>query len=254
MPDLVTGFALLVGLTAMVLAMRRQRKLPAFENREMMLEKRVSDLEDELQRTKATVATLQQLLYEKQTQIERLQAQIRQLEGTQKTARRSRQSMVIAYTDQKMLEEDLAALRGVTAFRRDVIRHASRQDLRTLIDERRGQGQPVRYVHLAMHASEQGVAFADGLADGLWMSETLMGVEVLVIAGCTSMRTASLTGSVPIVVSMRDEVDSAAARIFSRAFWGDIADGIDPEDAFYAAIDRSPTGLAEMVELKKYYA
>lgn len=256
--------ALVLSVVILVVAWRKAAQLPDYESREQALARRVETLEADLREAEtrrikreaelqSAINALQQMLLDKQNEVFVLNERIRQLESKSPASRRPRQSMVIAYTEQKMLEEDLAALRGVTAFRRDVIRDAHKADLRTLIDERRGQGQPVRYVHLAMHATEQGVAFADGVADGLWMSETLVGVEVLVIAGCKSTRTANLTGSVPIVVSMRDEVDSGAARIFSRAFWGDIADGVDPEDAFFAALDRSPVGLAEMVELKKYY-
>lgn len=132
--------------------------------------------------------------------------------------------------------------------------HGSMTILATEIQQPQYSGMSDDEIAAALNAVSATTRRAVSLADGLWMSETLVGVEVLVIAGCTSMRTANLTGSVPIVVSMRDEVNSAAARIFSRAFWADIADGIDPEEAFYAAVDRSPTGLAEMVELKKYYA
>jgi len=261
---LVGVASLVLSLVILVVAWSKSALSPDYESREQALARRVGDLEEDLRQAEirrvkreaelqAAINALQALLLDKQNEVFALNERIRQLESRSSSARRPRQSMVVAFTEQKMLEEDLAALRGVTAFRRDVIRDASKRDLRSLIDERRGQGQPVRYVHLAMHADEQGVAFADGLADGLWLSEALVGVEVLVIAGCKSTRAANLVGSVPIVVSMRADVDSGAARIFSRAFWGEIADGADPEDAFYAAVDRSPAGLGEMVELKKYY-
>jgi len=256
--------AFLLSLVILFVAWKRSARLPDYESRERTLERQLRMLEVALQEAEArrvrreaelqsAINALQQMLLDKQNEIFTLNERIRHLESKSSLARRPRQAIVIAFTEQKMLEEDLAALRGVTAFRRDVIRDARKADLRMLIDERRGQGQPVRYVHLALHADEQGVAFADGIADGLWMSETLAGVEVLVIAGCKSTRTANLIGSVPVVVSMRDSVDSSAARIFSRAFWGDVASGADPEEAFYGAVDRSPTGLAEMVELKKHY-
>lgn len=260
---IIGAAALVFSLVLVVLAWHRTSKMPAYESREEALIKRVSDLETALRQAEERreireaelqrdISALQRMLLAKEHEVASLNERIRQLEDG-KTSKRQRQRLLIAYTEQNMLEEDLAVLRGVSAFRRDVLRDASKSDLKRLIDERRGSGQPIQNVHISMHAGPAGVAFKDGMADGLWLSQTLSGVDVLVIAGCKSTRQAYLVGVVPNVVSMRDDVDSDAARLFARAFWEGIGDGKDPETAFEEALDRSPDRLVEMVEFHKYH-
>lgn len=261
----IGAIALLFSLVLVVLAWHRTGRMPAYESREEALAKRVSDLEEALieaerrriereAELERDIQALTRMLLAKEHQVSKLTERIRQLEqSVPAPSRRQKQALLIAYTAQKMLEEDLAALRGVTAFQRDVLKNATMAKLKMLIDERRGMGDPVRNVHLAMHAGPNGVAFEDGVADGLWLSQALAGVDVLVIAGCQSTRQAYLIGVVPNVVSMRDDADSASARIFSRAFWEAIGDGKDPEDAFYEARNRSPVQMDEMVAFHKYH-
>lgn len=255
--------ALTFSLIMVVLAWHRTARMPEYESREEALAKRVSDLEQalveaekrriereaELQRD---ILALQRMLLAKEHEVTTLKEGFRMLER-RTPVQRHKPSLLIAYTEQKMLEEDLATLRGVASFQRDVLKNATKARLQALIDERRGMGDPVKNVHLAMHAGPEGVAFADGLADGLWLSQALAGVEVLVIAGCQSTRQAYLIGVVPNVVSMRDDADSTGARIFSRAFWESIGDGRDPEEAFYEARSRSPVHIDEMVAFHKYH-
>lgn len=248
---ILTGVAaLIVSLVALVVAVWRSAALPAYESREEALARRVADLE-------STVKTLQTMLYDKQREVIELTERIRQLEHSavvasrtdSPTQRQRKPMLVVGIGTDRMLETDLAALRSVSGFQLSVLRDVSRVSLETMLERHRANGFPVRYVHLAVHAGPTGLLFSDGLADGLWLSRHLDGVEILVLAGCESDRVADLLGVVGAVVSMRDEVENRDASIFTRAFWSAVVGGSDVETALAAALERSPSAVAEMVEL-----
>ena len=249
--DPLTIAAIVFGIAAMLLSIKRERGRPApVVSREQELLAQVARLRDD-------VAALQRMLTEKQTEIDRLTKRIQQLEalaGTSATAaakpaRARKELLAVGLGEDAMLETDLAALRGVTAFQLAVMRNVKRADLEALLERYRANGSPIRMLHLAVHANHAGLAFADGLADGLWLSRHLAGVEVLVLAGCESDRVADLLSVVPAVISMRDEIDNRDASIFCRAFWAAVAAGQDAQGAFDDALERSPSTVAETVEL-----
>ncbi len=250
--DPLTIAALVFGVGAMVLAIKRERGRPVqapVVNREQELLNRVSILERD-------ITALQRMLTEKQNEIDRLTDRIRQLErdvtpapAAAKPARARKELLAVGLGEDAMLETDLAALRGIAAFQLAVMRNVKRADLEALLERHRANGSPVRLLHLAMHANHAGLAFSDGMADGLWLSRHLAGVEVLVLAGCESDRVADLLNVVPAVVSMRDEIDNRDASIFARAFWAAMGAGQDAQGAFDEALERSPSTVAEMVEL-----
>lgn len=239
--------AMVVSLAALVVALRRSATLPAYVSREQ-------ELLAEVQRLRSDVAALQRMLTEKQTEIDQLTRRIMQLESAAvakpaSPARRRRDLLAVALGTDTTLEVDVAALRGVAAFQLAVLADAKRADLEALLERHRAAGNPVRFLHLGMHANHQGVAFADGLADGSWLSRNLAGVEVLVLAGCESDRVGDWLSVVPAVVSMRSRIDNRDASIFSRAFWTAIGQGQDVQAALDWALERSPSDVGEMVDL-----
>lgn len=242
--------ALVVSLVALAVAVWRSAALPAYESREEALARRVAHLE-------STVQTLQDMLLQKQQEVNELKERIRQLEhGAAASARTASPSqrqrkpvLAVGLGTDDRLEVDLAALRGVAGLQLVVMRDVSKGSLETLLERHRANGLPVRYLHLAVHAGHDGLVFSDGLADGLWLSRHLEGVEILVLAGCESDRVADLLSVVNAVVSMRDEIEHRDAAIFTRAFWTAVAGGSDVETALDAALERSPSVVAEMVEL-----
>lgn len=248
--------ALLVSLGALVVAVRRSATLPLYESREEALAQRVADLEAQIGRLEGTIATLQGLLYDRQSRIEQLTERVRQLEsgaaagGRPPTSgqRQRRSVLAVGIGQDAQLEQDLAALRGVAGLQLAVLRDVSRSGLEALLERHRANGFPVRYVHLAVHASHEGLLFGDGLADGLWLSRHLDGVEVLVIAGCESDRVGDLLSVVPYPVTMRAEITHRDAAIFSRAFWTEIGQGALVDNALEEALRRSPSEVREMVE------
>jgi hypothetical protein len=148
------------------------------------------------------------------------------------------------------LSIDIAALRAVKAdanldFQR--IEHATRDDLDAYLRRERSHGRPVRYVHIASHADSNGVQFADGLADGSWLSAMLQGVQVLVLAGCKSDRVGDWLSVVPYVVSLADRISHQDAAILTQHFWSGVARGLDPGEALDAALARCSPVVSEFV-------
>ena len=248
--------ALLVALVAVFVAFWRARRSPALLiNREQALERRVAELE-------STVATLQGLLYEKTQQNGKLLAEIatlndrvRELEKTAPaaSARPAHPPTLLAVVgEDPALKIDLAALREVessSALRVSRVYPVTKAKLKATLDRYRVNGRAVEYVHMAVHAGPQGLAFQGETVDAQWLSENLKSVKVLLINGCQSDEVGDWIGVVPTVVTMREAITHEDAAQFARLFWSAIAAGTSPEDAYYAARERSPQGVSEFVEL-----
>jgi hypothetical protein len=245
--DIPTFIALAVGAIAMALALRRPKPVMMPSNRE--IQKELIDL-------RTTVSTLQRLLNEKDAQIralqdelERAKSRLAQLEQTE--ANRDNNVIVAVLGTDEALQIDLAMLRNVanrTALRLTRLLPVTKASLATYLSRHRTQGRPVRYVHFAVHSSPAGLVFSDGVADGVWLSETLQDVQVVVIAGCQSDAVGDLIGVVPAVVSMREDVGHKDAGSFALVFWTEIGGGANPIDAYDLALRRVPA-VSEYAEL-----
>lgn len=245
-----TSYAALgVAIVAMAVAMWRARSAPAYESREEGLERRVRDLE-------STVATLQRLLYEKQAEIDRLNERLRIVEAETPRAEvlpgAARRVLLVAVGDDAMLQVDMAALRKVQAqtdLRLTRLLPVRKDALERTLERHRKQGTPIKLLHLAVHSGPEGLQFEDGIADGMWLSQHLAGVEVALLAGCQGDVVADLLGVVPAVVSMREPVENRDAMIWSEVFWMAIGQGRTPSEAFETALRRGPPVVSEFVEL-----
>lgn len=256
MSDIVNWSTALIAtvlLTVMGVAMYRQKQLPAVVTREKALEEQVKELQ-------STVNLLLQQLNEKQQQINILQtenADMRhRLEALE--AAMVRQSPVSQLTllavigDDPLLQVDLTALRTVqqrTGLRFIRLIPSTRAGLERILERYRKQGQPMAFIHFAVHSGPEGLVFSDGLADGVWLSQNLAGVQVVAIAGCNSDIVADLLGVVPAVVAMREEIENNDARIFTEVFWMAIGNGRTADQAFEIALKRIPPNVSEFIEL-----
>jgi len=248
----IAALALLFGVIALVLAIKKQRVLPppvaAVPTEEW--QKRVQMLERD-------IAGLQRMLVEKQNEIDQLRERIRQLErGTiadsPNTPTERRRVLLVGIGDDAMLQEDLAQLRRVqsqTNVRISRLMPVSRASLERTIERHRAAGTPVKLLHLAVHSGPQGLLFEDGIADGLWLSQHLAGIDIAMLAGCSNDTVADLLRVVPAVVSMREDVDNRDAAIFAGAFWLAVGQGMDANEAFERALQRAPALVGEFVEL-----
>lgn len=256
--------AVVLGAVAMVFAVRRQRRDDqqralngaAYLTREQQLEKRVTDLEEQLTIQKNTIGTLQAMLYDKQAEIDRLKERIRQLEANSQQPAKPAAGRVLLLAcigDDAMLRSDLAHLRRVQAqrpVRLSVLDPATMVDLENALDRQRLNRTPVRFLHFGVHSSQQGLQLADGLATWEWLSERLDGVEVVMLAGCSNDQVADMLRVVNAVVSIRArDVPNKDAGPFVEAFWMAIAEGLAPDVAFERALEQAPARLGEYVEL-----
>jgi len=248
----IAALALLFGIVALVLAIKKQRVLPppvaAVPTEEW--QKRVQMLERD-------IAGLQRMLVEKQNEIDQLRERIRQLErgvitDNPNTPTERRRVLLVGIGDDAMLQEDLAQLRRVqsqTNVRISRLMPVSRASLERTIERHRAAGTPVKLLHLAVHSGPQGLLFEDGIADGLWLSQHLAGIDIAMLAGCSNDTVADLLRVVPAVVSMREDVDNRDAAIFAGAFWLAVGQGMDANEAFERALQRAPALVGEFVEL-----
>jgi uncharacterized coiled-coil protein SlyX len=247
--------AIVVFLVTLYVSVKRSSSTPTYETREAQLSKRISDLEEHIKKQDVVIEKLQAMLYEKQAKVEELTERVRQLEqaGTGRLVGSKRKpNLVLAIGTDKALRIDVAKLRGIRNLRLSVIDNASKSDLRSLLDERRSSGSPVRLLNLSAHSGPDGVLFSDGLADYEWLSENLKDIEVLVLAGCKAHRVASLLTVVPFVVSMRDLIEHNDASTFCYHFWFAIGEGQEAENAFHYALEKSRDVVSEMAEFHSF--
>lgn len=247
----VAYLAFAVGIGAMVLAIKKQRNTPPAAQLD------TSDLQRKVALLERDVASLQRMLVEKQNEIDALNKRIRDLErgGPQDSTPASnerRRVLLVGLGDDAMLQEDLVQLRRVqsqTNIRISRLMPVSRASLERTIERHRAAGTPVKLLHLAVHSGPQGLLFEDGIADGLWLSQHLAGIDIAMLAGCSNDTVADMLRVVPAVVSMREDVNNHDASLFSGAFWLAVGLGMDANEAFERALQRAPAVVGEFVEL-----
>ena len=248
----IAALALLFGIIALVLAIKKQRVLPA-----PVAAVPTEEWQKRVQMLERDIAGLQRMLVEKQNEIDQLRERIRQLErgaiaDNPNTPTERRRVLLVGIGDDAMLQEDLAQLRRVqsqTNVRISRLMPVSRASLERTIERHRAAGTPVKLLHLAVHSGPQGLLFEDGIADGLWLSQHLAGIDIAMLAGCSNDTVADLLRVVPAVVSMREDVDNRDAAIFAGAFWLAVGQGMDANEAFERALQRAPALVGEFVEL-----
>jgi hypothetical protein len=268
-PVIVAGLIAAIASSLLLIAsLRHPTDITEYRNKEEELSRQVAELKVEIERVvttytaqieslKADVAALQRMLLDKERRNTELQERVRDLEkAIDHTPKRPRPeakpNLVVVVGQDTMLKVDIARLRGIESLRLSTIVEAKMSEVQELINERRSMGRPVKYLHISTHSGPQGVAFADGLADAEWLSNNLKDVEVLVLAGCSGYRVASLLSIVPFVVSMRDTIQNTDASTFSYHFWYAIGEGQPAEDAFYYALKKSNAIVSEMAEFHSY--
>jgi hypothetical protein len=145
---------------------------------------------------------------------------------------------------------DLSVLRRVRAatgmqFLRLV--DLTRRKFADTLRRERGFGRPFKLLHMAVHASAEGVQFADGFVDGSWLSERLDGVQVLLLATCNSESIGDWLGVVPYVVTFSEALGNEDAAVLTEHFWHSIALDKDPGEALDEALKHCPPAVAEYV-------
>jgi hypothetical protein len=160
------------------------------------------------------------------------------------------QKVFVCVGDDPALAYDVSKLRAArreTGLALEVLAPCTMADLAGTLRREQANGHPVRWLHLACHAGPDGVAFADGLADGAWLSAQLQGVEVLLLAACRGNQVGDWLAVVPYTISCRDEIAHGDAGQLAYAFWSGLGRGESPAAALDGALRRCPPHVAEMV-------
>lgn len=149
------------------------------------------------------------------------------------------------------LERDLVSLRAVERetgmdFRR--VRDATFAKIKRYLDQGRVNGRPYTKMHMAVHAGDGGIFLGPERIDGLKFSEILDGVEILLIAGCEGNEIGDWIGRVAHVITISEQVAHKDASLFARAFWTQIGNGKNPDEAVNVALNLAPSGMDEYVE------
>lgn len=245
-------------------AIWRQRTQPA-ELSSADLANRIRELEATVARQEATIQSLLRAITDRDATIAKLNKRVLELERHQPAQvdtlpaadppaqRDNPPQLLVVIGNDPALRVDLDALRGVERSGKFSIARPypdSMNGIRVVLDRWRNRGDPIRYVHMAVHSAPEGIEIGrDELITPDWLSDNLKSVNILVINGCRGDAVGDWLGVVPYVVVMRHEVANNDAVQFAFAFWDAVGDGLDVEAAFRRARQRSPQTVAEYVEL-----
>ena len=145
---------------------------------------------------------------------------------------------------------DLAALRAVrsaTGLKFQRLLDATRPKFAAALRRERSLGRPVELLHLALHASPEGVEFADGVADGSWLSERLFGVRIMLLASCRGDSIGDWLGVVPHVITLSEDITHEDAAVLTQHFWHNIGLNMEPGAALDEALTHCPPAVSEYV-------
>ena len=145
---------------------------------------------------------------------------------------------------------DLAALRAVrsaTGLKFHRVLDVTRPKFAEALRRERSIGRPVELLHLALHASPEGVEFADGVADGSWLSERLFGVRIMLLASCRGDSIGDWLGVVPHVITLSEDISHEDAAVLTQHFWHNIGLSMEPGPALDEALEHCPPAVGEYV-------
>jgi hypothetical protein len=163
---------------------------------------------------------------------------------------KDRPTLLICTGDDSALVIDLAMMRKVqmkTGMPFHRIIGVTRDSFDAYLRRERTLGRRVRYLHLSVHASTNGVQFADGEVNGDWLSERLLGVEILLLAGCEGDTVGDWLGVVPYVVTLSEKITHEDAAALTQHFWTGIGNGLDSTRALAGALKLCPPVVGEFV-------
>lgn len=157
--------------------------------------------------------------------------------------------LVIVGTEQKFFERDRSALRraGVPFMR---LSEATKESVRAELRRRRQAGDLYPWVLISAHGGPPGIELSDGIAGPEFWGSNLDGVQVVLLASCSSDTTADdLAGLVDCVVWFKESVGNQDAADFSYAFWRRMVAGAQPRVAFAESLHEVPA-VAEFVDIR----
>ena len=166
------------------------------------------------------------------------------------SGRARRRTLFVFIGHDDALRIDLAALRAVrtaTDFHFKRVMDTTRPKFELTLRRERNLSRPIELIHLAVHASDEGIQFVDGLADGDWLSERLDGVQVMLLACCEGDSVGEWLGVVPYVVSLSEQISHEDAATLTQHFWHNIGMQLEPGEALDKALVHCPPAVSEYV-------
>ena len=155
---------------------------------------------------------------------------------------------LICGPDATMCDLDRQALRRARVpFQR--LRAATRPSIDNDFRRQRQDGKMYPWVHVATHAGPSGIQLADGIAPPAWWNEMLTGVEVVLLAACSTADVADALAGLVTVVYVLEDIDSRDASDFCYAFWRQMREHRDPLRAYRQAIAEVPQ-VAEYTDVR----
>lgn len=241
----ITIIALIIGLLAALFGASRPKSLKQPGH---------SELQIEVNTLKRQVAALQELLTDKYEELkialEKLDGAMERIAILEAAQPQSPKVLLAVISDDSDLAIDAAILRKVQQRTGMLMTQIppSMSRLRAYLNRHRLLGHPVENVHFSVHSGPGGLIIGGELATGAWLSESLKGTRLVLIAGCESDSIGDWIGIVPSVVTIMNKVTNSDAAIFTEAFWMAIGEGVLPHAAYIRALERSPSTISEYVE------
>lgn len=218
-------------------------------------EQRIKTLNDVILKQANAIETMQTLLYEKQDALQALQQneRERQIADAQKASADAAAQveaqkgeplyLLVAVGRDPMFQRDLVAMRKVrakTGVRWQRLYPVTKKKLVEKLSRDNLNHRPIANIHFSLHCGEEGMQFDDGIASPQWLSENVQGAQIVMIAGCQSATVGDYLGVANAVITLLEDVGNDDAARFTEAFWTQIGERVQPEEAFYKAIEMVP--------------
>ncbi len=163
--------------------------------------------------------------------------------------KRPAKPLLLAQCNKLFGEDDALAIRrtGIPFHR---LQEATAEKFDRYLQAMRQDGTTPWWVQISAHMGPSGILFADGVRSTGWLSQRIRGVRVLLLAGCENEEVGGqLVGLAKSVVVVYESIESEDAQNFTFAFWREIGDGQEPNDAFAAALEECPQ-VSEFVQMR----
>lgn len=247
-----TGFGIAILVFIAFRAEQRARRNGPRETREMMLEREVKALRNEVRDLRSTVETLTRQLVEALNEIHTLRAGRQPVSPT--AVFPLPELLVLFGPNQGITARDKSGLRqeGIDF---ESLNPATRQ---TIIDElvaRREDRRRLRWLHIASDADQRGILLVkeDGTPDIVepeWWRQNITEAEVIFVAACKGTKISNqLAALTEWLIYFREGVDNNDAGAFAGAFWGELVCGTAVEVAYSKARQKVP-GVRDFVGLR----
>ena len=158
--------------------------------------------------------------------------------------------LYISGPDRQIAALDKNSLRrSLVAFKR--LENPTAYEISREMTRRRLDGTLYKWVHISSHMGESGISLDGVVLTPEALSEIMVGIELLFLAGCKSVSIADrIIGIVPVVISIREDVPNEVAGDFTYAFWREMVATDNIDHSYSKAVDDVPD-IKEYVDIRR---